>query len=487
MAEEEQLNIRKFLENTKSQDFNFSPTSTDTSKAIKRIERISEDFDWSVTREGKYREIQDEVLEQGGSRLEANVVSGAAKIVDIVEERGIEIKDRAIVRTTDWDGVVKPLEEEERDEIYPGVFEAKRTYPAAANEAGEAVITARDLDYIRHKTREIMGWRQDLILAAENGNVIEHDGETFVRDIDGYKPEEVSSFMNRPLANFQQLLRRQAAKDGVKLIFGKSLSPARLTVSVEEVEKTGLRGDSFYSQNFDMETGELKDEIENAARALGFPEPKVRELESNEEYFDIPWFDESNPIVMEDGRFIYPDNSNANKILNEVLKKQAPYQEMRYELHEDRDDFVVLETDKSSNSLSPDEAIEYLEKAAYLSQMTHGTYIEMDQNSDGWIDAYVGLEEDIPVKEIAANKIGDLNYIVGDYEAPLIFHMDDKESGVMRSENAVSFVKEDYGAEEFAEAESIDYIRANAFPDFYLAVTEALNRFDELEDIEELS
>lgn len=483
MTENEQQDLRKFTGESGLSDEEISSLSKDVSQAVERIDRVSSDFDWSVDRDGKYGEIYDRVLEEGGSELEANVVSGAVKLLDVLEERGIDLEEKDIFRTTDWDGVVNALEGDEHEGIYPGVMEAKRTYPAAGNEAGEAVITARGLDYIEHNARDILGWRDDLTLAAENGNVIEYDSNTFVRDMDGYKAEDVSPLTTRPLANFQQLLRRQAAENDLKLIFGKSISPARLTVSVEEVERTGLRGDGFYAENFKNDPEALRRELEGVARSFGYPRPHVEKLDEGESYMDPPWFDESNPIVMDGDRFIYPDNDNANEIINETLKKQMPYQEIRYSTHEDRDDLLVLQHDYSSRELNMNEALNCLERAAYLSEVTRGDNIEIEENEDGWIDAYIGLESEMPVKELAAHKIADMNYSSEDSDSSVIFHMDDKKSGVMRSQNTIPFVKEGHGGHQYADEEDISHVGSVAFPDFYLTVTEALNRYDGLEDM----
>lgn len=481
MSEEEQQDLENFLQDEALDDVALRPVNDEVSQAVERIENVGEDFDWSVSREGKYKQVKNRVLQQGGSELEANIVSGAVKLLDILEERGIDLENRGIFRTTDWDGVIKALENEEHEGIYPGIAEAKSTYPASGNEFGEAVVTARGLDYIDHQT-DILGWREDIALAAENGNVIRYDGETFVRDNDGYKPEDVSPLTTRPLANFQQLLRRQAALNDLKLIFGKSISPARLTVSVEETESTGLRGDGFYAKNFSQDPEGLRRELEDVARSFGYPEPEVRELEEDEDYRDVPWFRESNPIVKDGDRFIYPDNSNANDLLDQALKKNAPYRELRYTTHDGRSDLIVLEHDETSRDITFNEAVNTLERAAYLSQVTRGNNIEIEENEDGWIDAYIGLDADMPVKELAAQMITDMNYSSDGSENSVIFHMDDKRAGVMQTENTVPFLKEGYSGEAYAEQEDIDHVSSVAFPDFYLTVTEALSRYEELEE-----
>ena len=483
MNENEQQDLRSFTGEKGLSDGVIISPSEEVSQAVNSIERVSSDFDWSVDREGKYGEIYDRVLEEGGSELEANVVSGAVKLLDVLEERGIDLEEKDIFRTTDWDGVVNALEGEEYQGIYPGVMEAKRTYPAAGNEAGEAVITARGLDYIKHNARDILGWRDDVTLAAENGNVIEYDTKTLVRDMDGYKAEDISPLTTRPLANFQQLLRRQAAENDLKLIFGKSISPARLTVSVEEVERTGLRGEGFYAENFENDTEELRRQLEGVARSFGYPRPHVREADEEQGFMEAPWFDEANPIVMDGDRFIYPDNDNANDIITETLKKQMPYQEIRYSTHEDRDDLLVLEHDENSIDVGLDEALNCLERAAYLSKVTRGDDIEIEENEDGWIDAYIGLDSEMPVKELAAHKIADMNYSSDGIENSVVFHMDDKKSGVMRSYNTVPFVKEGHGSHQYVEEQDISHVESVAFPDFYLTVTEALKRYDDLEEM----
>lgn len=452
--------------------------SSSVSSALEGIETLDEDFDWSVQREGKYGRIQDKVIQDGGSELEANIVSGAVKLLDILQEKDIDLGERGVLRTTDWDGVVKALENEENEGIYPGIAEAKSTYPAHKNEVGEAVITARGLEYIEEMTKNILGWRNEIALAAENGNVIQHDGNTMVRDMDGYRPEDVSPLTTRPLANFQQLLRRRAAENDRKLIFGKSISPSRLTVSVEEVESTGLRGDSFYAENFNQDTEELKKEIENVAKAFGYPDPEVVELGEDEEYQDVPWFEESNPIVIDEGRIMYSDTSNANDIMDEVLKKQLPYQEIRYSKDDERNDLIVLEYDEESQDIDRADAMELVEEAAYLSKITRGDQIEVEENVDGWIDAYVGLGSDGPVKERAAQEISEMKPKLNEYEDSLIFHMDDKEAGVMLSDNTVPFVKEGHGGHRKVEEEDIDYVASAAFTDFYLTVSEALQRYE---------
>lgn len=483
MTGNEQQDLKRFTQDGGLDDLEVGAVSDDVSQAVDRIDRVSDGFDWSIDREGKYGEIYDRVLEEGGTELEANIVSGAVKLLDILEERDIDLEERDVFRTTDWDGVVNALESEEHEGIYPGIAEAKATYPAAGNEAGEAVITARGLEYIDHKAREILGWREGITLAAENGNVIEFDDNLFVRDMDGYKEEDISPLTTRPLANFQQLLRRQAAKDDMKLIFGKSISPARLTVSVEEVERTGLRGDGFYAENFEGDSETLRRQLEDVARSFGYPRPNVREMDGGEDYRDVPWFEESNPIVMDGDRFIYPDNDNANDILNEALKKQMPYQEVRYSTYGDRDDLMVLELDEDSRQVDLEEGKKLLERAAYLSEVTRGDSIEIEENEDGWIDAYVALDSEMPVKELAAQEIADMNYSTDGAEDSLIFHMDDKESGVMKSGNTVPFVKQDHGGHNYVENERMDYITSKAFPDFYLTVTEALSRYEELQQM----
>ena len=475
--EKDREDIQEFQDTGDIEDINTEPSSS-VSSALESIETLDKDFDWSVQREGKYERIQDKVIQGGGSKLEANIVSGAVKLLDILKEKDIELRERGILRTTDWDGVVKALENEESEGIYPGIAEAKSTYPASKNEVGEAVITARGLDYIQEMTQNILGWRNEIALAAENGNVIQHDGNTMVRDMDGYRPEDVSHLTTRPLANFQQLLRRRAAENDRKLIFGKSFSPSRLTVSVEEVESTGLRGDGFYAENFKQDTQELRQEIENVAKAFDYPNPEVVELGEDEEYQDVPWFKESNPIVIDDGRIIYSDNSNANDIMDEVLKKQLPYQEIRYSTDDERNDLIVLEHDEDSEDIDRADAIELVEEAAYLSKITRGDEIEVEENVDGWIDAYVGLGSDGPVKERAAQEIADMNHNSNQYEDSLIFHMDDKETGVMLSDNTVPFVKEGHGGHRKVEEEDIDYVGSRAFTDFYLTVSEALHRYE---------
>ncbi|PSH00787.1 MAG: hypothetical protein BRC30_01665 [Nanohaloarchaea archaeon SW_7_46_7] len=482
MTENKQQDLNRF---TGGSEFpsEVRSVSEDVSRAIDRIERVSDDFNWSVDRDGKYGEIYDQILEDGGTELEANIVSGAVKLLDVLDERGIDLEGKDIFRTTDWDGVVNALEGEEHEGIYPGVMEAKRTYPAAGNEAGEAIITARGLDYIRHNARDILGWRDDLTLAAENGNVIEYDDTVFVRDMDGYKKEDISPLTTRPLSNFQQLLRRQAAENELKLIFGKSISPARLTVSVEEVDRTGLRGNGFYAQNFEDDPEDLRKEFEDVARSFGYPKPRIMDLDGDEEFMDNPWFDEANPIVMDGDRFIYPDNDNANEIISETLKKQMPYQELRYSTHGDRDDLLVLQHDHSSRDIGLDEALNCLERAAYLSEVTRGDNIEIEENEDGWIDAYIGLDSEMPVKELAAHKIADLNYTSDGDDNSVIFHMDDKKTGVMRGLNTIPFVKQGHGGDQYVQDQDISHVESNAFPDFYLTVTEALNRYEDLESM----
>ncbi len=482
MTAERQKDLETFTKKH-PEDLVMSVSNDDVSDAVERIEHLDVDFDWSVEREGKYAKISDEVKQNGGSELEANIVSGAVKLLDILEERGIELEERGVFRTTDWDGVINSLESEDHDGIYPGVAEAKATYPYSENEIGEAVVTARGLDYIDHKT-DILGWRDEIPLAAENGNVISYDGEIFVRDNEGYRPEDVSPLTTRPLANFQQLLRRQAALNDLKLIFGKSISPARLTAAVEEVESTGLRGDSFYAENFSQDPDKLEEEIEEVARSFGYPDPEVRELENDEDYRSVPWFEESNPIVRDGDKFIYPDDSNANSILDEALKKHAPYREVRYSLHEERDDLVVLEHDRESRDISFEEAVKTMERAAYLSQVTRGDNIEIEENEDGWIDAYIGLDSSMPVKELAAQVIADMTYPSEGAEKSVIFHMDDRCAGVMESANTVPFLKDGYSGEAYAEREGIEHVSSVAFPDFYLTVSEALHRYDDLDQLE---
>lgn len=484
MTGNEQQDLKRFTDGEDlNEDLEFRAVSDDVSQAVDRIGQVSDDFDWDVNREGKYGDIYEQVLEEGGTELEANIVSGAVKLLDILEEREIDLDERDVFRTTDWDGVVNALESEEHEGIYPGIAEAKATYPATGNEAGEAVITARGLGYIDHMARDILGWREGITLAAENGNVIEFDDTLFVRDMDGYKEEDISPLTTRPLANFQQLLRRQAAENDMKLIFGKSISPARLTVSVEEVERTGLRGEGFYAENFEGNSEVLRRQLEDVARSFGYPRPHVREMGEQEDYRDVPWFEETNPIVMDGDRFIYPDNDNANHILNETLKKQMPYQELRYSTHGDRDDLMVLELDEDSRQVDLEEGKKLLERAAYLSEVTRGDSIEIEENEDGWIDAYVALNSEMPVKELAAQEIAEMNYSADGAENSLIFHMDDKESGVMKSGNTVPFVKQNHGGHNYVEGEDMDHITSKAFPDFYLTVTEALSRYEELEDM----
>lgn len=452
----------------------------DVAAAVSEIDSKYPDFDWSVDRGGEYAQVRMDVLEDGGTELEANVISGAEKVLDILDSRGIDPGERKVFRNTDFDGVIHALEDEDHQGFYPGIAEAKTTYPVNDTEMGEAIITGRGIDYTRN-ILEVLGWHNHTAMAPENGNIVNYDNGTYIRDVNGYVEEEFSPLTSEPMGNFHQLLRRLAAKDNLKLIFGKSKSPARTTVSVEEVEKTGLRGDGFYAENFDFDPDEFRHKLEMAADHFGYDEPSIDVIESVEDYEAPAWFDLKNPVATDGERFVYADNDNANNLLDHVLTDRLPYLELRYDTVEGRDDLIVIEHDTDSKHIDRETAESYVEKASYLNEMTRGRGVETEVHEDSWIDAYIPVARNSrqPVKELAAREIAGLNAAVNDLDDALIFHMDDRSTGVPASENTVAFVKYGHPAHQYAEENEIDHVESIAFPDYYLTVSEALGRAED--------
>ncbi len=458
--------------------------STVVQEAIDRIREEHPDYFWSVEREGRYDQVQRAVLSGGGTGLEANVISGAEKVVDILEQRDVP-RDRKFMRASDWDGVIKTLEGEG---MYPGIEIARDTTHNAGDEAREAVITARGPHYTQDQIYGELGWEPEFVyLAPENGNVIietesrntpADEDEIYVRGETGYIPREFSTLISGPLEDFQRVMRRTAARNNLKLVTGKSLSSGQLTLSIEEVEKTGLRSDGPYGDHaFDADSLELM--LEDLAKMLNYEHPEVRRIDDVDE-LARSWFDHYNPVARKDDSFVYPDTAAANSLINEALGVDTPFAEVRYDTVPGKENLIQLEKDLETDpDVDIQDAAEYVDRAMDMTEIITGMELEKDVHDDGWINVYIPEDSGMNVKEIAAQEIASRNRYVDRADEMFIFHMDDLGSGAVESENTLFFPKYGHEGHMYAQEEGIDYVVANNFTDYYLTVSEAMHRYQE--------
>lgn len=438
--------------------------SAEVSNALGEIEAPEH---WHTERPGwEYNEDRND--------LEQWILTGALDAESILAEKGINPENRKIMIGYDYDGPINTPYNESM-EAPEGFHDARKAIPLHhVDWLGEAIISGRDIDYLKDAIHNSIGLDAELagqhgavympsrspVSTASKGTDIKFLKDNPRSEFDGVYEEDYSMPDWDERILFESASRRRAAEENKKLIWATSRSPVAGTMTIEgegvnlDEERTDLWGKKFFSENYAGTTiSELYENIKNTAED----------------------FDKPNTFEKNKDKIKYSSTEEDEEILSYVLSVEEPFTELRFDTDGEK---IMFEVDtEAEEDYGLWDADHFVNSITETVKEKYGVEFGYDRNPDWWFDFY--LESDIS-KDKASQAIlenpQDSQYSVKKPSDALFTYIGDREGDVLTLENSLDYVQIGEDSHRHCFENDIPAVLANVATDYLLMSTEVFHR-----------